>query len=961
MNDPRGSLWRKWDLHFHTPSSFDYQNKGITNVAIIDGLKKAGIGAVAITDHHFMDFARILELKELAGEDITIFPGIEFRSELGGKDSIHFIGIFPEDCDPEHVWLQIQVPLKLTRKDIEARGGDDAIYVKMEEAAAIVHKNNGLISVHAGKKSNSIEIIRNSDLYKRTQKNDLVQGSVDIFEVAGPVDAEEYRNIVFPNIGRTFPLVTCSDNHNIEQYPTHHNCWIKADTTFRGLKQILCEPDARISISEKPQKIELVEGNKTKYIRSVTIRKIKDSTHEEKWFENVRLTFNHDLIAVIGNKGSGKSALVDVLGHICNSKSHEHFSFLNPQRFKSPQNNIAPHFEAKVEWESDITSTKILGCEPSIEDVELAKYIPQGLFEDICNEPPSGNESNFDKELKKVIYSHVANADRLGQHSLDELIAYKTQETESAIQILKGELRKINEEIVQLEMEGTDEYRNQIKNQLDQKRAELAAHEKSKPIEISEPRNELKGDMLKISQAIDSCRTQLTQRRSEILAAESEQKDAAALLVITTKLLRKIDNFKKQFDTFQVDSQADLQSLNLKFEDIVTLRIDTSTIDQKRKVIDQQRSKADQVLNTADTTSSTYKARQLEKEIADLQAKLDEPNKRYREYQNALWEWEQRRLSIIGDETTTDSIIHFEARLKAAGMAKTKLANALSQRNGLVKRIFAEVQKLAHEYKRLYEPVQRFIESHPIAKDRFALNFAVSIINVDFHLKFFDWIGRNVVGSFYGQIPGEKLLKTILERHNFNSENGVSEYLDDLYDHLVHNKNEPNAQKANLKITDQLKLHKTLQSLYDFIYSLDYLRPRYVMKMGDRELSQLSPGEKGALLLVFYLLVDKNDVPLIIDQPEENLDNQTVYELLVRSIKEAKQRRQIVIVTHNPNLAVVCDAEQVICASLDIKDLNCLTYQSGSIENPLVNRKIVDILEGTMPAFDNRGAKYQPV
>jgi exonuclease SbcC len=164
MNDPRGSLWRKWDLHFHTPSSFDYQNKGITNVAIIDGLKKAGIGAVAITDHHFMDFARILELKELAGEDITIFPGIEFRSELGGKDSIHFIGIFPEDCDPEHVWLQIQVPLKLTRKDIEARGGDDAIYVKMEEAAAIVHKNNGLISVHAGKKSNSIEIIRNSDL-----------------------------------------------------------------------------------------------------------------------------------------------------------------------------------------------------------------------------------------------------------------------------------------------------------------------------------------------------------------------------------------------------------------------------------------------------------------------------------------------------------------------------------------------------------------------------------------------------------------------------------------------------------------------------------------------------------------------------------------------------------------------------------------------------------------------------
>ena len=87
--------------------------------------------------------------------------------------------------------------------------------------------------------------------------------------------------------------------------------------------------------------------------------------------------------------------------------------------------------------------------------------------------------------------------------------------------------------------------------------------------------------------------------------------------------------------------------------------------------------------------------------------------------------------------------------------------------------------------------------------------------------------------------------------------------------------------------------------------------------MGDKELHQLSPWERGTLLLVFYLLVDKDDIPLVIDQPEENLDNQTVCELLVPCMKEAKQRRQIMMVTHNPNLAVVCDAEQVVCAALD--------------------------------------------
>ena len=99
--------------------------------------------------------------------------------------------------------------------------------------------------------------------------------------------------------------------------------------------------------------------------------------------------------------------------------------------------------------------------------------------------------------------------------------------------------------------------------------------------------------------------------------------------------------------------------------------------------------------------------------------------------------------------------------------------------------------------------------------------------------------------------------------------------------------------------------------------------------------------------------------PLVIDQPEENLDNQTVYELLVPCMKEAKQWRQIFIVTHNPNLAVVCDAEQVIWADLDKKNNYIMRHVSGAIENPDINKAIVDILEGTMPVFDNRDSKYQ--
>jgi len=72
---PKGSEWRKWDLHFHTPSSYDYFNKSIKNEDIIDILKKENISVVAITDHHIIDVDRINQLNKITNYEITILPG----------------------------------------------------------------------------------------------------------------------------------------------------------------------------------------------------------------------------------------------------------------------------------------------------------------------------------------------------------------------------------------------------------------------------------------------------------------------------------------------------------------------------------------------------------------------------------------------------------------------------------------------------------------------------------------------------------------------------------------------------------------------------------------------------------------------------------------------------------------------------------------------------------------------
>lgn len=65
------------------------------------------------------------------------------------------------------------------------------------------------------------------------------------------------------------------------------------------------------------------------------------------------------------------------------------------------------------------------------------------------------------------------------------------------------------------------------------------------------------------------------------------------------------------------------------------------------------------------------------------------------------------------------------------------------------------------------------------------------------------------------------------------------------------------------------------------------------------------------------------------------------------------------MVTHNPNLAVVCDAEQIIYSEIDKENGNLVTYKSGALENSEIKQRVIDVLEGTLPAFTNRGSKYQ--
>lgn len=117
------------------------------------------------------------------------------------------------------------------------------------------------------------------------------------------------------------------------------------------------------------------------------------------------------------------------------------------------------------------------------------------------------------------------------------------------------------------------------------------------------------------------------------------------------------------------------------------------------------------------------------------------------------------------------------------------------------------------------------------------------------------------------------------------------------------------------------------------------------------------------MLLLLYLSLDENaSRPLIIDQPEENLDPKSIYNDLVPLFMEAKATRQVIMVTHNASLVVNTDADQIIiaeCGPHAPGQLPPITYTSGGLEDRAIRDRVCEILEGGETAFKERARRLR--
>ncbi|MHB8712492.1 MAG: TrlF family AAA-like ATPase [Trichloromonadaceae bacterium] len=1034
----RGSEWRKWDLHLHAPGT--KLNDGFRDTAGSDvwdvycrKLHDSQVQAFGIADYfsaHGYLSAREKYKERYPDSPKVFFPNIEMRTndvvnKAQEEVNIHLLfNPFRSDhTDKITSFLNSLKTNKTDGSDRNVRASElshEKDYAAATTTRAFIQKaleetygkgadlldcvliitaaNNDGIRAERGKQRKLLitdELDKFSDAFFGNAKN------VDYFLKNNRAEDNEVHT-------KPKPVLSGCDAHSLSDLDeklgqvvfdakdgiVYEPTWIKGDLTFEGLKQIIFEPVNRVFIGAEPDIERRVRENKKRYIESLHVTCIDGYRPDQHgtWFCDERILLGKELVAIIGNKGSGKSAVTDIIGLLCNSHNQTSrsasgradeilFSFLNKEKFL--KGGCAKYFQGTLNWYEGEPDSKLLDAQVATHLQEKVEYLPQKYLERIC---ANIADDEFRATLNEVIFRYVKPQDRHGKTNLDDLIQYRTQQAQEDITRKMQELHQANEIVVSVEKKLTEDYRKKLEEKIKLKKEDLEAHAKSKP-EEKQKTEDGSGTSTAESTQVELITKSIATLAEQITQLEAEQVAVSASVEELLQVRQSIERSVNTLTGLEAKHEAVLAATGLSFGQIVKLFVDYTALNAATKQKEQRLRQVELLLLSKDDIAvfgggddtSVDKARAtataaslicqhaaLEVQKAELVERLGKPAREYQQYLSDLRHWADREKELRGDDQNpgVETLNGLEKELEKANTVYLEnLREARAERERISKEVFSKKCGITQ----FYNAVKQSIDNE-IAKCRQDLGeYDISIeaglrFNPSFFDEFLKYINQGVAGSFRGQEEGRAMLRQFTDSvTDWEDEGQIFTALKAISDALhADRREEVSPQNSARDVFKQMKGQKTPQELYDYLFGFDYLGTKYDLKVDGKDLSELSPGERGGLLLIFYLMLDRQDTPLVIDQPEDNLDNKSVYEILVTFIKQAKKRRQIILVTHNPNLAVVADAEQIIHVSLDKKNgKHDFDFYSGSIENPLINQTVVDILEGTLPAFDNRRLKYR--
>lgn len=996
-----GTSWALWDLHVHSPASFEHQYGGDDDevwerfISDLEALPE-DFKVIGLNDYWFLDgYRRVLKFKEkgrLRNLE-AIFPVVELRlSNFGGSRNklsrINSHVIFDPDLGADTIQTQFISALgSKIQTSPEGKGLWSGVLSK-ESVTDLGHKiiesvpeserkhygsplregfNNLNISWEALQ-----DVLDNSYLQGKhliglgkTEWNDLKwsDGSIgikkDLINSADVIftayaDVSQWEDDVegLKRSNVNHHLLDCSDAHYFSDSDEHMrigNCqtWLKTTYTFAGLAYALREFERRVYVGIEPPALRRIRRNPENYLTRVAVKSNEDIYQ----VFNYELQLNPGFVAIVGNKGQGKSALLDCIALAGNSARQDEFAFLNRRRFLAPGNKTkAAKYTSTIQLESNKEISVKLTDEYETSAPELVEYLPQAFVERICSVDPNDTQAeHFEDELRSILFTHIPEHEREEQNSFNSLFENKTRTVDNRMSRARDRL----EELV-------DEYVNHLE------------FSRQNPLTDVTQKLELKNKEL---QAAETDLVQVTDEYSELDEGKSDDKDLQDLRKESQELEDKKNHIERSLEhntKAQSHVSRSLSEARTLFERARLLASDLHDVETQIRpiMVEEEPSAAPLIEVTIDSRlfdSWVIKRREYQDHLktesvrlSGEQQELDEDARKNQEHLGAIdaererarqrvADAKQRVDSIKGSPEDGESLLGLQtlkARIEAIPAAVQSKLEEIFQ---ISQEIFDELKSKLDVVRSLYRPATQFIDASYVLQN-VGLEFNAGLKSLS------SW--RNIPEALDRRKNGELVswLEELPSRLDLLDWSSISQEIDQLVRRLNHDGADQNKEMRN-----PLLALRSTSSLRDFlfkIFGLTWLDVRFELTGEGKPLSHLSPGQRGLILSLFYLVVDQRTIPLLLDQPEENLDNETIAERLVPAIHEAATRRQMLVVTHNANLAVVGDADQIVHCSIDDGQFR---VSSGSISEAQSAQYALDVLEGTKPAFDNRSYKYAAI
>jgi ABC-type dipeptide/oligopeptide/nickel transport system ATPase component len=664
------------------------------------------------------------------------------------------------------------------------------------------------------------------------------------------------------------------------------------------------------------------------------------------WAGTPKLALNSGLVTIIGSRGSGKTALADIIATACDA----HGKRPSDQSFIIRANEHLAGAAVTMSWGG---GTKVkrpldLSGEPDWDSYARARYLSQQFVEELCSS--DGMTDRLLSEVERVVFDAHGPGEAGGAIDFNDLrdlrAARYRQAREREEEALETLSDRINQELEKKEQ--LPDFKKHVADKEGRIR-DLTADRNRLASKGSEERIKRLSELTEVANNVRSRVRGLNQQEQKLLLVQDEV--AGFRSIAAPEALRDAQDRHRESGISGADWDPFLTRYSGDVDAVLARHLDhTRSARTKLAGSPVGDPEADAQPIAADADLATLSLATLEAEIGRLSALV------------AVDKETKERFVALTTKITAETELLAALKEKVADCegADARLASLPEQREAAYIKIFEAVLGEQTVLNDIYAPIRAVMDRTGGTLSK--LSFSVlRRADVEAWAKAGEeLLDLRRTGPFRGEGKLlEKALSDLKPVWETGSANDVAaamkgfreKYQRDLFQH------------APVARSDATAFRAWLKRFARWLYSTEHIEVRYSVEYDGIDIRKLSPGTRGIVLLLLYLALDTADErPLIIDQPEENLDPKSIYDELVELFLAAKAKRQVIMVTHNANLVVNTDADQVIIADAGpqpAQGLPTITYSSGGLEAAHIRKRVCEILEGGEHAFRERARRLR--